>query len=86
MVRQKLLGLSQQQDKFTWGDNHAKTATAKAVCKNDATHEEAISAPVTVTTVAEGTNSVRYTATVVYNGQTYSATKLVATSDVPTGR
>lgn len=69
--------------KFTWGDSNAKTATAKAVCKNDATHEDVISASVTVTTAYEGTNNVRYTATVVYNGQTYSATKLVAKTDVP---
>ena len=64
---------------FTWTDDYS-TATATFTCENDKTHVETVKAKVTSQTVAatcETAGKITYTASLEFNGKTYTDSKEV---------
>ena len=64
--------------KFTWSED-GKSATATFTCENDSAHTETVTATVTSAVKTEATcetkGTTTYTATVEYNGKSYTDTK-----------
>ena len=64
----------------TWTWNGTESASAKFVCANDKSHVETVTAKITSNTTAttcEKDGKTVYTATVTFNGKTYTDTKTV---------
>ncbi len=68
------LGHDWGEPKWSWTEDYS--ATAEFTCKRDPAHTETVSADVTSKTDPDGT--VTYTATVVFNGKTYTDTLVLA--------
>ena len=74
----KKLGHKYGEPTWTW--NGTKTASAKFVCANDKSHVETVKAKITSKTTkatCEKDGKTVYTATVTFNGNTYTDTKTV---------
>lgn len=72
------LGHNYSTPTYTWSKDN-KTCTAKFVCQNDKSHMKNVTATVTTKTTATCTKAGKttYTATVKYNGKTYTTSKSV---------
>ena len=77
VVNNKALGHKYGKPNFTWSKDYS-TATATFTCENDKTHVETVKAAVTSETVAatcETAGKNVYTATIEFNGKTYTDSK-----------
>ena len=71
------IGHKYSKPEFTWSKDYS-TAEATFTCENDKTHLETVKAKVTSETVAatcETAGKITYTASVVFNGKTYTDSK-----------
>ena len=71
------LGHKYGESVFTWNDDYS-AATATFTCENDKTHAETVKAAVTSETVAatcETAGKITYTASLEFNGKTYTDSK-----------
>ena len=79
VVNNKALGHKYGKPNFTWSKDYS-TATATFICENDKTHVETVKAKATSETVAatcEADGKITYTASVEFNGKTYTDSKEV---------
>ena len=77
VVNNKALGHKYGKPNFTWSKDYS-TATAEFTCANDKTHVKTVDAKITSETVAatcETAGKITYTATVEFNGKTYTDSK-----------
>ncbi len=74
-VEGTVLGHAYELTEWTWAEDYS-AAVATFICQNDPTHVETVDAVITSETDAEG-NTI-YTATVVFEGETYTDTRTVA--------
>ncbi len=78
------LGHSYGEPAWTWNED-GKSATATFTCENDATHKETpevkVTSAVKISATCTKAGVTTYTATVTFNGQTYTDTKDV--TDIP---
>ena len=77
VVNNKALGHKYGKPNFTWSKDYS-TATATFICENDKTHVETVKAKATSETVAatcETAGKITYTASLEFNGKTYTDSK-----------
>ena len=77
VVNNKALGHKYGKPNFTWSKDYS-TAEATFTCENDKTHVETVKAKVTSETVAatcETAGKITYTASLEFNGKTYTDSK-----------
>ena len=77
VVNNKALGHKYGKPNFTWSKDYS-IATATFICENDKTHVETVKATATSETVAatcETAGKITYTASLEFNGKTYTDSK-----------